>query len=201
MRTFVALDIDLEICRRIADFLEEVRGLEPRARWVTTESLHVTLKFIGEKPDPVVDQIRQALGAIHRPAVELRFRGTGFFPSPGSARVFWIGIEAESGLVALQKEIEQQLARLGVEPEKRAFSPHLTLARAPGGSGAPHRRSGDKPSRLFRKLRQALDEQPARDFGRMVARDFFLYRSQLSPKGARYTKFAGFALEPEEPAR
>ena len=198
MRTFVALDIEAEICRRIEDFIAEVRGLEAHARWVSADSLHVTLKFIGEKPDSMVEKVREALGGIRRPPIELSFRGTGFFPNPGSARVFWVGIEAGSGLLALQKEVEQALAGLGIEPEERAFSPHLTLARAAGGSGAPARRAGDKPGRQFARVRQALEEGPARDFGTMVARDFFLYRSQLSPKGARYTKIARYALAFEE---
>ena len=200
MRTFIALDIPDEICRRIAAFIDEVRSLAPGARWMGAESLHVTLKFIGEKPDSVVERIRQGLAAIHRPAVELRFRDTGFFPSPGSARVFWVGIEADSGLLALQNEVEQALAGLGIQPEERAFSPHLTLARAAQSSGAPAWRAGEKPGRQFTKLRQALDEGPARDFGAMRAGDFFLYQSLLSPKGARYKKLARFALAAEERA-
>jgi 2'-5' RNA ligase len=109
-----------------------------------------------------------------------------------------VGINSESGLGILQNEIEQALAGLGIEPEKRAFSPHLTLARAAGGWGAPARGHGDKPGRQFVRLRQALEKGPTADFGAMVAGDFFLYRSQLSPKGARYTKLARFALEREE---
>src|ERR1700688_2202113 len=65
MRTFVALDLDPAIRQRIQNFMEEVRGLAPDVRWVTAESLHVTLKFIGEKPDAKVSQIVEALSSIH----------------------------------------------------------------------------------------------------------------------------------------
>src|ERR1700730_10987021 len=76
MRIFVALDLDPAIRQRIQDFMEEVRGLAPDARWVTAESLHVTLKFIGEKPDTKVSQIVEALSSIRAEPFHLRFSGT-----------------------------------------------------------------------------------------------------------------------------
>ena len=196
MRTFVALDLDPGIRERIREFVERVRGLASEARWVSTESLHVTLKFIGEKPEAMVKEIEQALTSIHAEQFQLRFSGTGFFPAAKAARVFWSGIEAEDGLRNLAKQIEESLTRIGIPKDERAFSPHLTLARARGGSGAPGWRKGDKPNRQFVKLQQFLAQHPALDFGTMTAREFFLYRSQLSSKGSQYTKIAHFALEP-----
>jgi RNA 2',3'-cyclic 3'-phosphodiesterase len=207
MRLFVALDIDEEIRRRIAQFIEEVRGLAPDVRWVRPESLHVTLKFIGEKPESVGAEIEQALGSVSAEPFELSFRGYGFFPTAKAARVFWVGIEADAGLAQLAARVEGNLAGIGIAKEERAFSPHLTLARGGArigsGSGAPGRRSGDRVNQRFAKLQQRLAERllehPGPDFGTMAAREFFLYRSQLSPKGARYTKIARFGLQaPEE---
>ena len=207
MRLFVALDIDEEIRRRIAQFIEEVRGLAPDVRWVKPESLHVTLKFIGEKPESVGAEIEQTLGSVSAEPFELSFRGYGFFPTAKAARVFWVGIEADAGLAQLAARVEGNLAGIGIAKEERAFSPHLTLARGGArigsGSGAPGRRSGDRVNQRFAKLQQRLAERllehPGPDFGTMAAREFFLYRSQLSPKGARYTKIARFGLQaPEE---
>lgn len=78
MRLFAALDIDDSIRARIARFIDGVSGFAPDARWVRPESLHVTLKFIGERPDPEVESIKQALQTIVADAVELDFRGYGF---------------------------------------------------------------------------------------------------------------------------
>ena len=136
MRIFVALDLDEEVRKRIQLFVDEVRGFAPNARWITPESLHITLKFIGEKPEPLVNQIDGALGQLAVTPFRITFSGTGFFPTPKAARVFWSGIEAEPGLSELAQKIEDSLVELGIPKEQRVFSPHLTLARASGGSGA-----------------------------------------------------------------
>jgi 2'-5' RNA ligase len=192
MRLFIALDIDDAVRQRIARFVEGVQGFAPDARWVKSESLHVTLKFIGERPEAAVEQIKLALGAVSAAAVEILFRGYGFFPTAKAARVFWIGMEAGPQLPALAA-IDDKMALLGLPKEVRAFSPHLTLAR--GGSGSPRWRAGDGPSRTFLRLQERLGVLPPPEFGTMTAREFFLYQSQLSPKGSKYTKLARFALQ------
>lgn len=198
MRLFVALDIEEDIRNRIAQFMDGVRATAPDARWLNPESLHVTLKFIGEKPDAMVKQIEAALDRIEAGPIELQFRETGFFPTARSARVFWVGIEADSGLAQLAKKVEQVSAGIGIPEEQRAFSPHLTLARAGigtgAGSGAPGWRKGDRVNRQFAKLQERLEKTAPLDFGTMTAREFFLFRSQLSSQGARYTKIARFGL-------
>lgn len=196
MRTFVALDLEPDIGDRIRNFIEEVRALASDVRWVSAESLHVTLKFIGEIPDATVKPVEEALSSIRAEPFQLRFCGAGFFPTAKAARVFWIGIEAGSGLVELATMVEESMTAVGIPKEKRSFNPHLTLARAGGGSGAPGWRKGDRPNRQFAKLQEFLDKHPAPDFGTMTAREFFLYRSQLSSKGAQYTKMARFELLP-----
>ena len=192
MRLFVALDIDEDIRKEIVQFIERVRGLAPDARWVNPESLHVTLKFIGEKPDAMVPEIESALNRVPGEPFRVSFRSCGFFPTAKSARVFWVGIDADSSLATLAKAVEKTLVKLGIPEEARDFSPHLTLARAGGGSGAPAWRKGDRPNRQFAALQSRLGEVP--EFGTMTAGEFFLYRSQLSPKGSRYTKIARFPL-------
>jgi len=195
MRLFIALDIDDAIRERLARFIEGVRGFAPDSRWARPESLHVTLKFIGEKPDPTAEQIKQALNAISSSAFELQFRGYGFFPSPKSARVFWAGIAAGSQLAALAATVDEKMGALGIPKEEHAFSPHLTLARDAGGSGSPRRHKRDGALRTFQHLQEKLAALPAPEFGTMMAREFFLYQSQLSPKGSKYTKLARFALQ------
>jgi 2'-5' RNA ligase len=193
MRVFVALDIDDTIRARLEVFLDGVRGFASDARWVRPESMHVTLKFIGEKPSASVNEIKRALGGIRAGAFEISFRGYGFFPTPKAPRVFWVGIAAGPELAALAKSVDEAMAELGVPREEHGFSPHLTLARR-GASGAPRWRQGDAPNPGFQHLREKLTAMPALEFGTMTAREFFLYQSQRMQGGARYTKIAGFEL-------
>jgi 2'-5' RNA ligase len=192
MRLFVALDIEPEIRHRIAQFIDGVRGFAPDARWASAESVHLTLKFIGEWPAERLDQLKQALSVVHGQQVELAFSGTGFFPTPKSARVFWIGIQVGPELAALAQAIDSATSALGVESEKRAFTPHLTLART--GSGRPQRVTSDRSNPSFRRLQEKLAGMPLPAFGTMIAHEFFLYESKLSPKGAVYTKLQSFTL-------
>ena len=194
MRLFVGLDIDDAIRSRIARFLDGVRGFAPDARWVKPESLHVTLKFIGEQPEDKVENVKRALGTITANRFEMNIRGYGFFPGPRMPRVFWVAIEAGKALTSLAATVDEQLAALGVAKEEHAFNPHLTLARGAGGPGSPRRQKGDRPNRSFWPLQEKLSALPAPEFGTMTAREFFLYRSQLSPGGSKYTKLAGFGL-------
>ena len=193
MRLFIALDIDDAIRERIARFLEGVRGFAPDVRWVRSESLHVTLKFIGERPPEAVEEIKASLASIRGESVEIRFRSYGFFPTEKAPRVLWVGIEAGPQLKALASAVDDAMFALGIPSEDHAFSPHLTLARG-GKSGTPKWRKGDGPNRKFKRLQERLGALPQPEFGTMTAREFFLYQSKLSPGGSQYTKLEGFAL-------
>src|SRR5260370_36050182 len=125
MRLFVALDIDEEIRKQIEQFIEEVRGLAPDVRWVTPESLHVTLKFIGEKPEAVVAEIEKAVGLVSAEAFEISFRGHGFFPTAKAARDFWEGIEGDDGLTQLSGTDAGEPDGRGHPEENQRSSPQL----------------------------------------------------------------------------
>jgi RNA 2',3'-cyclic 3'-phosphodiesterase len=194
MRVFIALDIDDTIRERIHTFMEGVRGFAPDAGWVRAESMHVTLKFVGEKPPEAVEAIKTALTGIQAVPFEVSFHGYGFFPSPKAPRVFWLGIQSGPQLSELATAIDKAVHALGIPREEHVFSPHLTLARRRGGSGAPRPRKGDRPNSSFQQLQQKLSALPEPEFGTMTAHEFFLYESQLSRSGARYTKLECFAL-------
>ncbi len=193
MRIFIALDIDEAIRHRIARFMDGVRGFAPDARWVRAESLHITLKFIGETAPENVDQIKQALKAVEAHTIEMNIRGSGFFPGAKSPRIFWLGIEAGPPLAALASTVDDRVASLGIAKQDHPFSPHLTLARGGGGSGSP-RSKMDGFKRSFQRLEEKLAALPVPEFGTMTAREFFLYQSHLSRGGSRYEKLAGFTL-------
>src|SRR6266568_4063268 len=149
MRIFVGIDLESEIRAGISRFLDGVRGFAPDVRWVRPESLHVTLKFIGEQKPERVEAIQERLRSVEGAAAEIRFAGYGFFPTAKSPRVFWIGIQAGPELAELATNIDAAIAELGIPREDRPFSPHLTLARGGGGSGSPRWRNGDSPSSTF----------------------------------------------------
>lgn len=192
MRLFVALDLDDAIRDRIRLFMDGVRGFAPDVRWVRPESLHVTLKFIGEKPAETVEQIKTALSAIQANAIPITIQGYGFFPTSKSPRVFWIGVQAGMELANLAKSVDEATSTLGIPREDHAFTPHLTLARA--GSGAPRRQKSDTPNRNFQRLQEKLAALSTPEFGTMTAREFFLYQSELGRGGSRYNKIDRFAL-------
>lgn len=194
MRLFIALDIDNEIRQRIGRFLEGVSGFAPDARWVRLESLHITLKFIGERPSETVSSLQEPLTKVSVPPFSLTFAGTGFFPTAKSPRVFWIGIQGAPELQRLAAAIDDATALLGIPKEDRAFSPHLTLARKSGASGSPRSQKDDRPNPVFQRLQEKLATMSPPEFGTMTAREFFLFQSQLSRTGSLYTRLHSFKL-------
>jgi 2'-5' RNA ligase len=186
MRIFIALDIPADIRARMLEYAERARRLAPEARWARPEGLHVTLKFIGEVSDAKVQEIKAALAAVKAAPFEVKFESAGFFPSPKSPRVFWIGVEGTQALPQLAAAIDDATQKLGIAKEERAYNPHLTLARAGSGPGTHHQ---------LRPLASLLGSEAPPQFGTMTAREFFLYRSQPQRGGSKYTKLQRFGLE------
>jgi len=203
MRIFIGIDLDDAIRLKIARFLEGVSGFAPEARWVRPESLHITLKFIGEQKPEQVAAIGQRLRKIQSEPIEIGLSGHGFFPTAKAPRVFWIGIQAGPALANLAWQIDTAVNELGVPREERAFSPHLTLARAGGRSGDPKWRKGDKPNSVFATLQKRLPQMnesasEGLDFGKMTADKFILYESHLSPAGSKYVRLESFPMARKE---
>ena len=197
MRIFIGIDLDPEVRARIERFLEGVEGFAPEARWMRPESLHITVKFIGEQPPERVEAITERLRRLESSAFEIRAGGYGFFPTAKAPRVFWIGIHAGQQLAELAGSIDIATAELGVPREDRPYSPHLTLARAGAGrrSGSPKWRNGDGPNATFAVLEKRLAAMGELDFGTMTANEFILYQSQLSPAGSKYTRLQRFSMK------
>lgn len=192
MRLFVALDIPDDIRVRLSEFMQRLQRGFPDLKWVRPESLHVTLKFIGESKG--IEEIKAALTRVHCEPFELSFRGCGFF-QPNSPRVFWIGIETPPLLSQLAKQVDETLKPLGVKVEDFPYHPHLTLARV--GSGSPKGDPRDRNQPNMKDLARYLEHSPETakcDFGSMTAGEFFLYKSELSRGGSKYGKLASFKL-------
>lgn len=195
MRTFVGIAIDPAIHEAIAGYMESLEPFAPGERWVRPESLHVTLKFIGEVPDAEVARILASLREVRSGQFDISFRDVGFFPNPRNPRVFWVGVAGGDRLSRLASAVDQAIVAikpLRIAPEKNPYQPHLTLARS--GSGRPYSRPGDRADSGLRILSEKLAQKGAPDFGTMTAREFILYKSELLRGGSRYTKLEHFRL-------
>jgi 2'-5' RNA ligase len=181
MRLFVGLDIPEEVKDKLAGFIGEMRR-EANLRWSSVANLHITTKFIGEWPAERLDEMKSALATVTGiAAFPIVIRGLGWYPNPHSPRIFWAAVRADASLPDLARATEDAVAALGVEKEKRAYSPHLTVARI------------DQSPDLS-ALRRKVASLPSDEFGQFTAREFHLYLSQPGPRGSIYSKLATYPL-------
>ncbi len=190
VRSFVAIELDDQIRQRLSETqaLLKSRGLAHQVRWVRPEGIHLTLKFLGDVPVNRMKEIVSAITQASEGAVtfSLSFGGLGCFPSDSRPNVVWIGLLGDTkALVTLQSSIEHGLAVLGFPPEKRKYSPHLTLGRV----------RKDVGNRERRRLGALIRAESIGTLGEMEAREVSLMKSVLSPSGAQYTRLASVQLE------
>ena len=186
MRLFIATELPSSVIESISEVRKDLTTKTEKARWVRGESMHLTLKFLGEVAPNRVSALDGRLETIRRPAFKVSISGVGFFPNERAPRVFWAGVSSED-LERLAAEIAQQTAELDFPVERRKFSPHLTLARS--------RRN----VRMEPKLVQAAEGFRNRNFGVFTTDRFYLYESQLEPGGAIYTKLREYPFASSNP--
>ncbi|MGC1410141.1 MAG: RNA 2',3'-cyclic phosphodiesterase [Acetobacteraceae bacterium] len=133
MRLFVGIDLPWELRQRVV--LLAGAGI-PGARWVPPENYHITLRFIGEAPRYLAEEIDHALATLRAPAFALTLTGIGTFAKGGRSQSLWLGVERSEPLDRLRGKLETALQRCGLEPERRRFQPHMTLARLDSGAEA-----------------------------------------------------------------
>jgi RNA 2',3'-cyclic 3'-phosphodiesterase len=181
MRLFTAIDLPGEVVASLERLLETLKP-SARIKWSPTSNLHITTKFIGEWPEDRFEELKDALAAIRGTGpIEIAVERLGFFPNPHSPRVFWAGVKAGPELAALARATDEALRPLGIEPEKREYSPHLTLARI-------------KEPVPMQPLRERIAALASLDFGKFTAREFCLYQSRVGRAGSVYTKLSEFPL-------
>ena len=180
MRVFIAIDVPEEVRSRLTALQDELRPGTTTARWVATESIHLTLKFIGEIPPERRTDIDEGLAGLSWKPFSVSVRGIGFFPGTRHARVIWAGLHAPA-LQGLAEEVDARLERVGFGKEDRKFRPHLTLARS-------------KNSRLDTALVTACEKFVDAEFGTFTVDRYYLYESTLKPGGSLYTKLKEYPL-------
>lgn len=177
-RTFCAVELPEEVRRQLEEHILKLRKAVPdvAASWSRVENIHLTLKFFG---NVALDRIPAISAAAERAVAEfpqfpIGIGNTGVFPRPSRAQVLWIGVSDPSGkLSALQERLENECAAEGFPKEDRAYRPHLTIARIRRPDGA----------------RQFADTHLQMQFPTTTIdlRELILFRSELSPKGSKYT--------------
>jgi 2'-5' RNA ligase len=184
IRSFIAIELPPEMVSRLKEF--QARFKLPRhtfVKWVSPESIHLTLKFLGNVTMKQVEQLNAMLQTNSREfdQFELRTARTGCFPNEKRVRVFWLGLEGEiPKLMSLHKAIDEGSAKLGFPSENRPYTAHLTLARI---------KEECSPSQRWEFVELIRDASFEPESIIQVKR-VSLMRSKLTPGGAVYTRLA-----------
>lgn len=177
MRTFIAVGITDDIRKNIAGVQSELKKHDVNIKWVKPENIHITLKFLGEieegKINEIYENIKVSVDDIERFSISVEEAGA--FPSLKSPRVVWVGVsEGSQRLVILNQRIENALASIGFEKEKRAFSAHITIGRI-------------RSSKNVKLLAERIGDMKKVSLGRALIENILVMKSNLTPRGPVYS--------------
>ena len=177
IRSFLAIEIPRTILKKIEEVQDDLKSSRADVRWVNPEKIHLTLKFFGNidesRIDPIVKSIERPTQTIS--PFSLKVRGVGAFPHLKNPRVIWMGlVDGKEVLVSFQKQLEEELEKIGFKPEERAFHPHLTLGRM-------------KSSKGREELAGRMERHKEEEFGNFQVERVVLFKSDLKPTGPIYT--------------
>ena len=178
IRSFIAIDLPQKTRENLAAIQDQLRQSQAGVRWAKPGSIHLTLKFLGNILPEQVDAIAAAVAQLVRdePPITLCAAGLGAFPSPRKPRVIWVGLGGEVDRLAnIQAGLEKALEPLGFAREDRGVRPHLTIGRV-------------KDRRRLQSLIEAMSTLELPEFNSFDGNEIILYKSDLRPTGAIYTK-------------
>lgn len=181
VRSFIAVPLPEELKAELAGLQKRLQPQLPGVRWAAPETIHLTLSFLGDVAEEVLEKVPKVMLSVARchPTFSARAVGIGAFPDLQRARVIWIGLDDGAALSELQQDLAKGLAALGLSPEDRAFHPHLTLGRC---------RTHALP------VREILAPYRESDCGRFPVERIVLYESRLAPSGALHLQRAVIPL-------
>lgn len=175
-RLFVAIRLPRAIRQQLLAVMGGIRG----ARWQSDEQLHLTLRFIGEVDRHRATDIHAALGSIHHNRFEAALSGIGSFERRGHAEALWAGVTPHEPLDKLHHKVDQALVRTGLEPDRRAYLPHITLARLNRNAGP---------------IAGLLEQSGGLSSAPFEIDAFYLYESELNPSGSIYSIVEKYPLD------
>ena len=179
-RLFIAIRPPEAICDLLVDAMDD----SPELRWVSDDNLHLTLRFIGEVERPLANDIADSLSRIRFAPFDLKISGLGRFDQRNGGAL-WAGIGPRKPVAELAAKVDRACVQTGLEPERRAFHPHITLARF----GRPSRDVAND----FEQRVRTLDSDLFR------VGEFALFESHLSRHGPHYEEVASYALSAAPP--
>jgi 2'-5' RNA ligase len=185
VRLFLAINLPPEVRHAIVDATAPLRTIAPNLSWVREPQLHLTVKFLGERPEDVATRVAEAMRPVgeRNRAIGVEVGGIGAFPNFRRPRVVWIGVTADPKLELLHHDVESVCESLGLPVEGKPFRPHLTLARVKP-------RSADL--RILRELSRAAREVDYVE--EIVIGSVDVMESELTTSGSRYRVLASIPL-------
>jgi len=183
IRCFLAIELSENLKRSLESLRSRVDLPQFDVRWVEPRNLHLTLRFLGEIPEEDIETVSEAAQktAEATESFSLLIQGLGAFPTLGSPRVVWAGVEPAEPVVRLERKLSRELDRLNWPPPDKPFRPHLTIGRV-------------KSSRGKGELRRLLERTQREKIGEIRVTDIGLIRSQLRPAGPLYTNLKRFTF-------
>ena len=184
IRSFIAIEVPQALLAKMGELQREFRRMESGINWVRPEGIHLTLKFLGSVSPEELEKLARGIAPVVAACnpFEMRIHGLGCFPSSRNPRVIWVGIDRGGGEASsLQKAIEDTATEVGFPREARPFKPHLTLGRV----RTPIGRSSFVPE---------MEKHKEVEIGTFLAQDVYLFKSELKPSGAVYTKLQTFPM-------
>lgn len=170
------ISVDIPFSQKINEFSNHIKNCGTHVKLVEPENIHITLKFLGETDEDLIEKIEESIKQSTRDtsSFEIKLVGTGVFPNPGYIKVIWIGVEDNGELKKIANNIDEQLSKLGFEREKRPFSPHLTIARV-------------KSAKNKKKLLETINKYHGTVFTKINVESIKLKKSELTSEGPIYT--------------
>ena len=190
VRAFIGIEIPLEVKDALCNMSSSLKKKVKDIRWIRAEGIHITLKFLGNISSANIKEIETVLDPLcsSGQAIDLNLNGVGVFPDLKHPRIVWVALGGETDkLTALQRGIDKSCAAVGFPEEKRAYTPHLTLGRVKSYKGG----------RKLKNLEQLFSEITFSDMPHFRANFVHLYKSDLKPDGAVYTKLKSFPFKGE----
>ena len=173
-RGFIAIDI--KVSKKIKEIINELEKSGANLKLVKPEKMHITLKFLGETQESLIDKIKENIekSVENIEPFEIELKSTGVFPNEKYIKVLWIGIEKAQIIAEIEKKIDIELSKIGFKKEKRKFSAHITIARM---------KSGRNKDEILQILNKYKDESLLK----MKVEEIKLKKSELTSKGPIYT--------------
>ncbi len=185
LRSFIAFDIDNEaVLTRLKEFQQAITETGADLKLVKPENIHMTIRFLGNIAPYMVDRVFDVIRQVKFKPFRMTLRGVGAFPNPRNPRVVWAHIrEGAEQLRVISEQLETSLVRLGFAPDRKGFTPHLTVARVRSGKNRP-------------ELTSYIHSNADYEFGIIDAKCLRLKRSVLTPQGPIYSILKEFCPPP-----